>query len=383
MSDCQILVDGCARLVGDFIWISLLEFNCLAKVDIRTGRLSYEGRLPIAIGEWDYQLHSQINVYGDKLIFSPWNSDYIAIRDMDAGRFRQIRISDGKTWRNTHGTERFFPPIQDGKTLFYISENGDEIRSFDMEQEQITGVYDFPRDGEMQRPFGSVPPVRVGDAVWKILETPGASCKFDLLAERCEGVELFARERRIYTGCGCGRFIWLLTENAMLCQFTAEGRLAEEYDLSEFIACKPVAQAEKKEAALSIHLNGVFYLIWLEEKKVVAIPMKGDRADVAACDVFSYVEAGFEFCLADQLIMIERGKITLFWVGERKEILLDGEREFVGAVINANKKMWENRCIGLAEWAECIPQGKNASAECCGASAGDLGRAIHQRIKSE
>ena len=90
MTNKNIVIHGCARMAGECIWVSLLYCNGLVKIDVNNGRLSFVGSFPWR--DSGYQMHNRICEYDDKLIFTPWNSNNIAIYDMKKSEFRQISM---------------------------------------------------------------------------------------------------------------------------------------------------------------------------------------------------------------------------------------------------------------------------------------------------
>lgn len=160
----SIYLPGCAKLIDNYIWVSLLELGCLVKIEVNTGHLSFVGRFPVE--DASYQLYFQINEYENKLIFCPWNTNCISVYDMKMHDFRIVPMKK----YNYFGAGRFLSAVHENECLYFISENAKEIVEFDMRQEMIKDVYPLSEKEFEDDFFGFVMPLRTQKDIWKISE---------------------------------------------------------------------------------------------------------------------------------------------------------------------------------------------------------------------
>ena len=193
MTNVNIFVPGCARMAGESIWVSLLDCNGLVKIDVNSGRLLFVGVFPWKDSE--YQMHYRICEYDDKLIFTPWNSNNIAIYDMKKSEFRHIPMKD-------YGYEkagRFAYDTQKGEKLYLVSENAKDIMAFNMQKETVEKIYTFTGYDYQYSAFKRILSIRIKDDIWEIADNR-LLWKFNLLSEQYEQAELSERMLTIYAG---------------------------------------------------------------------------------------------------------------------------------------------------------------------------------------
>lgn len=311
----NVYLPGCAKMVDNYIWISVLEFNSLIKIDVNTGYLSFVGRFPAE--DADYQLYSQICNFNNKLVFLPWNTNCITVYDMKTHDFRKISMKR----YNYSGTGRFLSAIQENERLYFISENAKEIVEFDMQKEIIKDVYEQSEKGHTEDFFGYVMPLRTQNDIWKISEKRGQTWKFNIISKSYEETELFNRDMTIYTGCSSEEYIWLLAESSILYQFTSDGKHYMEYDLSEVLNCKLSGNGEERDFFSSIYLQDYLFFIWYRKKCIVRMAVKDSIVQVKEYQINNYDRADFSF--GDRLILIEYNRVTIF-EGENKRVVTVG-----------------------------------------------------------
>ncbi len=342
MNRSNIFLPGCAKLVDNNIWISLLEVGSLVKINAGTGQLSFIGKFPA--DDAGYQLYFQICEYNNKLIFSPWNTNCIAVYDMKMHDFRNVPMKK----YNYFGAGRFLSAVQENGCLYFISENGKEIVEFDMQQEIIKDVYSLPEKILTNDFFGFVMPLRTQKDIWKISEKRGQTWKFDLISKTYKKTELINKDITIYTGCSSKEDIWLLAENSVLYQFTSDGEHFKEYDLSEILECKLKKQGEEREFFSSFYLSNNLFFIWYGKKCIIKIPVKGSTVQIKEYQMSYYDRVSFSF--GDELIVTEKNKVTVFEGMDKKEVTIENSYSFMKDLVKAmdNKLIEKNSsCMEL------------------------------------
>lgn len=355
MTNKNIVIHGCARMAGECIWVSLLYCNGLVKIDVNNGRLSFVGSFPWR--DSGYQMHNRICEYDDKLIFTPWNSNNIAIYDMKKSEFRQISMKD-------YGYEkggRFVYDTQKGEKLYLVSENAKDIMALNMQKETIEKIYTFTGYDYQYSASKCVLSIRMKDEIWEIADNR-LLWKFNLLSEQYEQAELSEQMPTVYAGCGSDDYLWLLVENSLLYQFTSDGKYFRKYDLSELLQRK-LQDSVEAESFIALYLEGSVFLTWYSKNKLFRIPMRNKELGLEKAQCYELNDA-FLF-LGDQLMVNINHKMYFFDGYMQKEITIEQDQDFKDIFLRGNEERTiECRFLTIEDFVACvIRKGKTTAAE--------------------
>ncbi len=354
MTNKNIFISGCARMAGESIWVSLLDCNGLVKIDVNNGRLSFVGVFPWKDSE--YQMYSWICEYNDKLIFTPWNSNNIAIYDMMKNEFRQIPMKD-------YGYEkggRFVYSTQKEEKLYLVSENEKDIMAFNMQEETIEKIYTFTGYDYQYSVSKCALSIRIKDDIWKVADNR-TLWKFNLLSEQYEQAELSEQMLTVYAGCGSDEYLWLLVENSLFYQFTSDGKCFRKYDLSELLQSK-LQDSVETEAFAGLYLEGNVFLMWHSKKKLFRIPMRDRELKLEETNCYELNDAVLFF--GDQLMVNTNSKMYFFDGYMQKEITIEQVKDFKDIFLRRNEQgIIECRYLTMEDFvAYVIRRGKTTAA---------------------
>ncbi len=328
MINKNIFIHGCARMAGGSIWVSLLECNGLVKIDVTNGRLSFVGVFP-----WQdsgYQMYNRICEYEDKLIFTPWNANHIAIYDWKKSEFRQISLKDYGYKKGG----RFVYDTQEGEKLYLVSENAKDIMVFHMQKETIEKIYAFTEYDYQYSPSKCTLSIRIKNDIWEVADNR-LLWKFNLLSEQYEQAELSEQMQMVYAGCGSDEYLWLLVTNSLFYQFTSDGKYVRKYDLSELLQHK-LQDSVEVESLAGLYLEGNVFLMWYSKKKLFRIPMWDNELKPEEAKCYEMNDA-FLF-LGDQLMVNTNNKMYYFDGYMQKEITIEQDQDFKGIFLRGNEE---------------------------------------------
>ncbi len=363
--DNCIYLSGAVKEANGFIWMSLLEANGLVQIDINTGVARFVECFKNEIQE--YQLHTQIVLYKNKMFFIPWNGINIAIYEFEKNELRYVI-------GNNRNPGRFVSGMQDGRYLYLVSETFHTIVKFDMDEEKIIDVYELKEINQEDEFLGHVMPLKIGTYLWKITGSSQGSWKFDLHNNQYLLQEnLFEKKVRLVAGCTEGEFFWLLDDNDILYQLSENGTYINQYDLS--IAMDYILKEEKRESLNCIFLNNILYVISYGKGCIIKIPFSGDEFLVHESqyqkfeNLLVYVE--------DRILTIEsNSKLVFINEVEKKEITFHVSPDFYDTYIMKKEGiLQENKFynMGLESYIECLCKKKDnllSDQESCDMSIG-------------
>lgn len=373
----RICLPGCARQIDDYVWISLLEFNGLVKVNIETSDVTFVGNF--LAEEMGYQLHSQIYEYKNKLFFIPWNSNNIAVYDIRKHIFRYTSLKD----HNYIESGRIPYVCQKKEKLFLISENAQKIIEYNMALEKIEEIHILPVEHSEESGIFCILPVGAQNNIWKINGKNGLSSKINVILSKYEETALFDKKMAIFTGCSSENYIWLLTENTILYQFTFSGDYFREYDLFEIMKCRLKYFSESNESFFSICISNNIFIIWFGKNKIIQIPIE---ENIVCLDKYQIIQSEKEliFVSEGQMIMFENNKIIILDGDDQKNIVIENSDSFIKDIISMkDNKVTESGCIDLDAFISCLFWDKETSGMNQNALLDTSGSKIYRAIMQD
>lgn len=349
MNKENVILAGCKKLVDGYVWNSMLTFNGLMKMNIRTGELSFVGCFPEE--DATYQLHLLICEYCEKLVFVPWNTNNIAIYDISAHEFRRIAMKE----YGYPKAGRFWVAAQADEKLYMASENAKEIVEFDMQKEMIENIHVFSGIEEYNPSSRTSWIVKTKHDIWKICGESETSWKFNMMQRKFERISFCYCGISVLAVCGSNDAIWILDEKLVLYRFTLDGVFDKEYSLSEII--QKNIKMEKRETLelMCSQGNDNIFLVRYDKSEIVKIPLKNNTIEIGECQNIPYKKA--DLSLGDQLIMSESGKLICFEGDIQREIVIQKSERLIEDILKVkNKRLIEGGCIELDDFIQCILQ---------------------------
>lgn len=367
---------GAIHKVDQTIWISMMEFNALIKVDIETGYVQLVDCFDI---EWrEGNLHLQIVSYQNKVIFLPWNAENIAIFDLNNAEMRYVPVYG-------NGNPGLFGDgIRNGKYLYLMSESAKEIIQFDMESEKIVDDC-ILEDAEDQEPFAIysyVKPIKINDGIWKISGHKNMSWKFQLKDKRFIVKECLLEQEINFIAGNLGQdCLWLIADNDMIYQFSTKFVLRRKYDISRVMG--EVFEKTKRESFDCICLSNYLIIVFCDKKAVVKIPVIDNCLDLGQYQCRKYRNACFSI-EDDKLVIVTAHKAVLIEEEGEREVIFSIPREFSLQVMRKKHgflKECDAQTISLSNFISYV--GNGCITPCRKESEVSVGKRIIDVIKSE
>ncbi len=316
----NILWTGTIVKAEENIWISLLECNGLVKVDTSTRTAYFVDCFKNEKNE--YQLHSQILCYENKLFFVPWNAHNIAIYDLKENIMRQVMEYRCDKSRYSGG-------VVNGKYLYLVSSDFGRVVQVDMDLEKVIDIYEMNKilDKDL---WYLVPPIRINNTILTISEKKDLTWAFDLEKQTYSQWEyMFDFATELIAGCKGCQCIWIIGNDGTLYLLSEKGECKERYDISAIM--HQVMGEFKIEFLRCICFHSVLIIIFYDKNCIVKIPLVGNVPDFGNCKYIYFDPAFFPLFLGDyeDLIVMSDDRLVIHNDVEEREILFDFDINFV------------------------------------------------------
>lgn len=344
----RILWTGAIAKIGENIWISLLECNGLVKVDAST-RIAYFIDC-FKNEKSEYQLHTQIVYYENKLFFVPWNADNIAIYDLKENNMRQAMEYRCEKLRYSGG-------VVNGKYLYLVSSDSSQVVQVDMDLEKVIDIYEMNKilDKDI---WYLVPPIKINNTILRISENKDLTWAFDLekqIYSQCK--DMFDFETELIAGCKGSQCIWIIGNDGTLYLLSEKGECKERYDISAII--HQIMGEFKIELLRCICFHSVLIIIFYDKSCIVKIPLVKNVPDLENCKYIYFDSVFFPFfpdsyedfiVMSDDCLMIHNNV-------EQREILFDLDVNFIEDMRNKKENLLKEipmYGVGLSRFANYI-----------------------------
>lgn len=372
-----ICLYGAVHKDDQAIWISMMEFNALVKIDIETGLVQLVDCFQNERREGN--LHLQIVSYQNKEIFIPWNAENIVIYDIKKREMRYIPIDCNKN------PGLFGDGIRDGRYLYLMSETASEIVQFDMESEKITGDYILD-NANGQEPFAIymyVKPIKIDGAIWKISGHRNMSWKFNIQDKQFAVKEYFIKEDVNFIAGSRGQdCVWLIADNDIMYQLSMELELRRQFDISKIM--EKILGNTKRESFDCICLSNYLVIVLYGKKGIIKIPVVNNTPDLEEYQYRQYKNACFSI-EDDKLVIITANKAILIEEQGEKEVIYNIPQDFFMKMMK-EKNDFLTECdiqnIGLVNYVEYICN-DSLKGNCISNGKVSVGKRIFDRMKSE
>lgn len=313
-ADRPFLIEGAALQIGNSVWVSLLQCNGLLNIDINSGRIQYIGYFEHEKNE--YQLHTHMVSYENKIFFVPWNADNLAIYDMTKKELRYVFI--GEELRFTAG-------IVHEKYLYLVVESSIKIIQFDIDAEVIQNQYELKNMVETESTW-LVQPFKAENGIYRLLGKQRESWKFDFQTKRyivwkC----LCCGETELVAGIFTGNSIWVVSDDDVLYLLSTDLQCLAKYDVTAIRS--RVLGNEKMEWLKMKYYDDFIVLIFYEENYIVKIPLIENVPDVNNCQFIRFDSAFFPDG-DNNLVFMTDNKLAFFGQNEIREITIKLDMDF-------------------------------------------------------
>ncbi len=368
----NILFTGAITMAEETIWISLLEMNGLVKINVNTGDVQFVDCFKDE--KYDYQLHTQIISYRNKLFFVPWNAENIAVYDIRKGELRNV--SGYRFEKKGY----FAAGLVNGADLYLVSAVSVQIIRIDMDSEKIVDVYELENFFE-EEPVCLIPPMKINNSIWKISEDKNEAWKFDLQSGKYMKCEHTFCDGKMIAGCRGKDCIWIIGDNNRLYQLSKECRYMAQYDIEPVI--RRALQSEKPEWIKCICSEHVLSVIFYDRNCMFKIPLV---EGIPVIKEYKYIKFDSAFFPDnyDNLVIMLNNRALMMEDEEEKEVTFHVDHVFFTDMLlkNGNRiKETESYGAGLNRYLENLC-GDRADVLPTGAhNGGTAGKRIFDSVK--
>lgn len=316
MEKNTVCLPGMTQILGDKIWVSLLEVNGLVSVDMKTGEMEFVGKFPDISQE--YMLHYHVVTYFDKIIFFPWNTTVISIYDLTKQEFRSVSL-------NKEG--RIYSSILIDEIFYLISERELEIIEFDANDEKILGVYKTQLKYKYSPLTLCTKPFLEQGNICNL--ESNASWKFDMKRKIYTPMEDLEKSK-IISVCESKNDIWILKSDLKLYQRKKDGEIERWYELCDYV--KSVDFEPDNWTVESVFFNNTLMLVFQDIRMVLQIPKSDQYLELKSAKSTFY-KAAFFSVQQNVMAVFEKNSVIVITEDGEREISLRESFEVLNKII--------------------------------------------------